>query len=126
MDKAKLKQTMYEQFEPFEIAIQKKISYLQSDNVFSVDMYVDNDNADSMADDSLIEAFNSTVSAQSAPMYQVPVQETMTQIEKTVQPQYVAETPTADSIKAHKQNIAAKIAALRGISMPGDYLKRRN
>lgn len=122
MDRAELKKTLHEQFEPLETAVQKKLEYLQSDNVFSVDAYTGNDDFGSMEDDSLANAFGSTMSAQTAPVYQNHIQETMQQIQSVSQPKYASETPTASSIATHKQNIAAKIAALRGISMPGDYL----
>ena len=122
MDREELKQTLYDQFEPLEVAVQKKLEYLQGDDVFSIDNYAEYSDGALSEDDSLTNAFNTTISPQSAPMYQNQVQETMREIQSTSQPRYAAEQPTADSIASHKQNIAAKIAALRGISMPGDYI----
>lgn len=122
MDREELKQTLHDQFEPFDLAVQKKLEYLQSDDVFGADTYGEYNNGALSEDDSLTNAFNATISPQSAPVYQNQVQETMRQIQSTSQPRYTAEAPTADSIASHKQNIAAKIAALRGISMPGDYI----
>ena len=123
MDKAELKRTLHEQFVPFDMAVQNKLEYLQSDDVFNVNDYAAyNDN--SAGDDSLENAFGSMYVAPTPPVYQAPAPEEVKRMQEAPQPTYAGNSaPTQSSISEHKQNIAAKIAALRGISMPGDYLR---
>ncbi|MBR6356182.1 MAG: hypothetical protein IKR92_04940 [Alphaproteobacteria bacterium] len=122
MDKSELKQTLHDQFVPLEKAVENKLNYLQSDDVFNTENYAAyTDNLGE--DDSLENAFNAAVSAPAKPMYQAPSPEEMRQMQQAPQPSYAEGTPTQDSISSHKQNMAARIAALRGISMPGDYLR---
>lgn len=122
MDKAELKQTLHNQFVPLAQAVEAKLQCLQDNDVFLSDAYAEDiDNYSD--DDSLENAFNSTLSASSVPMYQAPKMEEIKNMQQTPQPSYIDEAPNADSINTHKQSIAAKIAALRGISMPGDYLR---
>lgn len=126
MDKSELKRVLHNQFEPLERAAMSKLSYLQSDDVFSADSYSAYAELDSFgSDDSLENAFNETLSPPTPPMYQAPAPEEIQHIKQAPQPSYAGATPSPDSIATHKQNMAAKIAALRGISMPGDYLRTK-
>lgn len=119
MDRNELKRILKEQAEPMDAAVMKKLTYLQSDEVFT-DVFVDEENDD----DSLFNAFVGTVKP-TVPVYQQPTVSEVGVREKGVAPgDLVAEKATAQSIVEHKQNIAAKIAALRGISLPGDYLHK--
>lgn len=118
MDNNVLKQTLREQAEPLDAAVQKKLEYLQSDDVFSLD------NAYQQPEMSVEEAFQTFASAQP----QQP--EIRPQKLNTVDPQQQAvPSPfgqvSQDTMNAHKQNIAARIAALRGISLPGDYAMKK-
>lgn len=122
MDKAEIKRLLREQTEPLSQAVAKKLAYLQSDDVFT-------DTADapvSLNDESLMNAFSETASPTVVPSYTQPkAQEFYTDPQSVITPKYADATPSPDRIEEHKQNIAAKIAALRGISMPGDYLRKK-
>ena len=122
MNRAELKKTLYAQFVPFAQAVQNKLDYLKSDDVFGADSY-SSYNVVSDEDDSLEKAFNSTLSASNIPPYQNPPMEEIRQMKQAPQPTYVNQAPTDALVNTHKQNLAARIAALRGISMPGDYLR---
>lgn len=121
MDKAEIKQLLKEQVEPLSQAVAKKLAYLQSDDVFTETIeHV------SLNDDSLMNAFSETSSPTEIPAYTQPkAQEFYTDSQNLTQPKYVVREPTQDSIEEHTKSIAAKIAALRGISMPGDYLRKK-
>lgn len=122
MDKSELKRTLHDQFVPMEKAVKNKLIYLQSDDVFNTENYAAyTDNLGE--DDSLENAFSASVTTPAKPMYQAPSPEEVRQMQQAPQPSYAGEAPTQDSILSHKQNMAARIAALRGISMPGDYLR---
>ena len=98
MDRKVLKQNLHEQVVPMAEAVQKKLAYLNSDDVF-------------MNKEETSENFTDLLMAQNKAMV----------AQKRTEP-----TNTADKVAMHKQNLAAKIAALRGISnMPGDYLNRK-
>ena len=122
MDKAEIKRLLREQTEPLSQAVTKKLAYLQSDDVFT-----DTANAPvSLNDNSLMNAFSETASPTAVPAYTQPkAQDFYAGLQSATAPQYADAQPSQDSIEEHKQNIAAKIAALRGISMPGDYLRKK-
>lgn len=100
MDRNKLKQTLKEQAELIDEAVQKKLAYLNDDFLatdedFSTDVFTEllmEDNAPAKSPQKMVEA-----------------------------------TATADKIAVHKQSLAEKIAVLRGISsaVPSGYMKRR-
>ncbi|MBR1600488.1 MAG: hypothetical protein IJ677_02795 [Alphaproteobacteria bacterium] len=120
MNKSEVKRLLKEQAEPMKEAIRRKLEYLQSDDVFTEK----GENA-AKDDNSLMEAF-SEVELNVVPSYTQPSARELYQLDQTTpQPQYASQPPTPQSIDEHKQNIAAKIAALRGISMPGDYLRKK-
>ncbi len=125
MDRNELKQTLHEQFTPMDEAVQKKLDYLQSDDVFTDNPYAqEEDTSDEIGleDDSLMSAFGATVNS-AAP--RAPQQTQMS----GYHPQPAAASPqqqTAQPSASGSQSMAARIAALRGISMPGDYIKRKN
>lgn len=113
MDNNVLKQTLRDQFEPLAAAVQRKLEYLKSDDVFSLD------NVYQQPEMSVEEAFQAFASAQPQQPEERP------QKLNTAVPQQTASSPlgqaSEEAMNAHKQNIAARIAALRGISLPGDY-----
>lgn len=123
MNREELKRVLAEQFEPMNDAVQKKLAYLQSDDVFTdydENEYAQYSSAENM---SVEDAFSTLMDNQSG--YQEA--ETPRALNNgTYKPvaSINVETATMENIKAHKQNIAAKIAALRGISLPGDYLDK--
>lgn len=107
-----------------EQAVIKKLAYLQSDDIFADDDVLETQDDD----DSLLAAFNESIATKpvSAPLYKQPsAKEFYQTTQNTAQPKYTAQPPTPQSIEEHKQNIAARIAALRGISTPGDYLRKK-
>ena len=120
MDKAEIKKLLKEQIEPMDCAVKRKLEYLQSDDVFTEEYTT------KVQDDiSLMNAFSENMPSINAPVYSQPsAREFYQSNQSRPEPKYVSE-PTSQSINEHKQNIAAKIAALRGMSMAGDYLKRK-
>lgn len=101
MDRNILKKTLHEQVIPMAEAVRKKLAYLQGDDVFSVP----NQQQTEVHFTDLLMMQNEPKKISS----------------KTVEPQN-----TADKVAVHKQSVAAKIAALRGVStMPGQYLNRK-
>lgn len=125
MDKAKLKQTLKEQHTPLLQSIQQKLTYLQSENVFNAGYY-SAPKISSSEDDSLLNAFTSSNNNVSAiPAYQAPSPAAVQQMQQAPQPKPVSDTQNSASNSASAQNMAARIAALRGISMPGDYLRKK-
>ncbi|MBQ9270834.1 MAG: hypothetical protein IJ218_01020 [Alphaproteobacteria bacterium] len=126
MDKAELKQILRAQIEPLDIAAKRKLAYLQSDDVFTDTPETYESITDSLTDTSLADAFASTISAHPEPAYQPQTQAYRNNANTHKVPQYATSNPSAETIASHKQNIAAKIAALRGISMPGDYLSKKH
>lgn len=124
MDRQLIKNTLKEQAEPMSQAVAKKLAYLQSDDVFVEE---GNEISTPREDDSLLAAFSETVQPANIPTYNQPTAEELnkTSVSTATQPRYVSQAPTEQSISNHKQNLAARIAALRGISSPGDYLRRK-
>lgn len=128
MDRNELLRTLKEQFAPMDEAVQKKLDYLQSDDVFTDNPYAQDDDVDEagLGDDSLMNAFGAGGSIAPTPNYNHPPEAA-----RPGQPQAAAPHPQSapaqpTSPASGGQSMAAKIAALRGISMPGDYLKRKN
>lgn len=121
MDKPEIKRLLREQAEPMKQAVERKLAYLQSDDVFTEsEVHTPQD------DDSLWEAFSGTAEKKPVPTYSQPnPREFYQNMQSSAQPKYVGNAPSHENIEEHKQNIAAKIAALRGISMPGDYLRQK-
>ncbi len=120
MDRNELKRTLHEQFIPMREAVQKKLEYLQSDDVFTDSPYSIEDDDVNMEDDDLMNAFGGSGSTQppAAPRQQPPA--------AGYQATQQAAAQGAPEASSPAQNMAARIAALRGISMPGDYLRRKN
>lgn len=123
MDRNELKNTLHEQFAPMDEAVQKKLEYLQSDDVFTDNPYMQDDGGDDLGGDSLMSAFGATGNSAAPKIEKQPPIAGYTPSPAAAAPQQpAAQSPTASS----SQSMAARIAALRGISMPGDYLKRKN
>lgn len=121
MDKPEIKRLLREQVEPMSQAVAKKLAYLQSDDVFT-----EPGTQVSQEDNSLLEAFSGSAQPTSVSSYsQMSAREFYQNQQSVPQPKYLGNAPTQHTIEEHKQNIAAKIAALRGISMPGDYLRQK-
>lgn len=127
MDNAVLKKTLYDQFEPLDVAVQKKLDYLNSDDVFAIETNSFDDLTDEEQNLSIEDAFSAFASAQphntvdtvSPGLNRVPTRPTTSATSaQSTQP---TEEKTVDT---SKQSLAARIAALRGISMSGDYLKK--
>ncbi len=123
MDNTEIKRILREQVEPLDRAVSKKLAYLQSDEVFTDDMA---EEQIPQNDDSLLSAFSMTSQPAPVPQYKHPeIKEVVNNTQTNYRPRYIEKEPTSQSIEDHQQNIAAKIAALRGISMPGDYLRNK-
>lgn len=118
MDRAELKNTLQKQSEPLDAAVQKKLVYLQSDDVFEMDAQA---GYDAGFDDSLENAFAQTMKPQPIMDYSEPSTE-----ETDRMAQYPDSKPKLENVSEHTQNMAARIAALRGISLPGDYIRKKN
>lgn len=111
MDKDFLKKMLHEQIEPMDIAIKNKLQYLKSDEVFT-----DEPNAayigsfsDSDIDTMFSNAFSSAIKPDTQQSYDYP--------------KGTGET-SPNSASRHKL-IAEKIAALRGINIDSDYLRKK-
>lgn len=117
MDKNELKRVLHEQFAPIAEAVQRKLEYLQSEDVFTDNPYPFESDGDSNNDDSaLMSAFGGTSNA--APSGPAPSA-------VAPRPTNVSSANSEPAAPAQSQNMAARIAALRGISMPGDYLSHK-
>lgn len=123
MDNTEIKRILREQAEPLDRAVSKKLAYLQSDEVFTDGI---DEEQIPQNDDSLLSAFLMTSQPASVPQYKhQEIKEVVNNAQPNYRPRYIEQEPTSQSIEDHQQNIAAKIAALRGISMPGDYLRNK-
>ena len=128
MDNTELLNTLNEQKIPLDVAVEQKLAYLQSDNVFSPDddYYLAHfatyaNTKDSDDDDELLSAFgagNMKSSANHTSNMQI-------------QPQRIAvpQSSSQSQSQAQRQNapmsLADRIAALRGaISVPEEYKRR--
>lgn len=123
MNRDELKQTLTEQFEPFGSAVRKKLAYLQSNDVFT-DYDEDAYSQPSSEYLSVEDAFSTFADAKPYDIEDTKPKALNNGAYKPVSTIKV-EQPTTETIQSHKQNIAAKIAALRGVSMPGDYLNKK-
>lgn len=123
MDRALLKQTLKQQSMPMKTAVAQKLAYLQSDDVFMTDDYVTPDFVIAHgAEDDFAGAFGGGMSQ--AQRQSVAATSATSNIQSA---QYHNTEPTQmTSFEEHKQSIAEKIAALRGIkTMPGEYLNNK-
>ena len=133
MNRQELKQTLKNQALSFDVDVQKKLLYLQGDNVSSEDeeipSYVP-------AEDDFLEAFvdepDSPVSSLKSANSYFQSFEYNNLREKALHNQYVTDEddyPQATRQKSEyqdrKRSFAERIAALRGVSLPGDYLRHR-
>lgn len=118
MDKVELKKVLHEQFAPMTEAVQRKLEYLQSEEVFTDNPYYPFEN-DNEGDSELLSAFGGNTNVQPPRPAQSPA--------PAASPRAIPVSPAGQSAAApaQPQNMAARIAALRGISMPGDYLARQ-
>ena len=112
MDRDFLKKMLHDQMEPLDIAVKNKLQYLESDEVFtdSPNVAYTGSFSDSDIDTMFSDAFSSTLEKASG-----------------LQPDD-APTRISDGTTAHvsrHQIIADKIAALRGISVDSDYLRKK-
>ena len=113
MDKDELKKILHEQFEPIELAAKRKLMYLQSDNVFLDAANEEDTEEKPVTDSSLEDAFSYFSAPQPVSAYE--------------EPKETGDNTMRDmsGIRERKQNIAARIAAIKGLSMPGDYLSNK-
>lgn len=124
MRREELKQTLVEQFEPMSHAVQKKMTYLQSEDIFT-DYMEDYSNQYSGMDILSVEdAFATFADSHSQHIEDIKPR-ALNDVSYKSASTIKVEQATPETIQSHKQNIAAKIAALRGISMPGDYLNKK-
>ena len=130
MDKQKLRELMRDQISTFDCDITKKLNYLINSklldyNYYKLDVYrqklnftSDNDllnafigNSDAVKlgeDGALANAFMAVTS--SSPNPSEPIS---------------SEQKSSADVNTRIQNINARLAALRGVSMPGDYLRKK-
>lgn len=126
MDRQKLKNLLHEQSSPFDEAVQKKLDYLMSDDVFSLEnnpyansfrnIQIDDEDEFSHAfsddDSSFDEAFDD---------------EYEDGYEDVDEDDYDDEEDGEASQAAAPKTLAERIAMLRGVStLPGSYLNKKN
>lgn len=122
MDKFELKELLKAQTEPMAQAVEKKLAYLRSDEVFTDEEFQQN----SQNDNSLLDAFSEATATPYIHQYQQPTaKEIASNARNGMFARQIENEDFEQNIEKHNQNIAAKIAALRGISMPGDYLRNK-
>jgi len=138
MDKQELKKTLREQCAPFAESVRKKIEYLQGDDVF----LAEEDNLQEEKDLSLEEAFDmAMLSEPSMTSFEDPLSGALMRPSVSERPLTSPSMPDfhlspstessgdiaarQQNIQERKQNIAAKIAALRGISVPSAYINKK-
>lgn len=99
MDRNILKRTLQKQVIPMSEAVNRKLAYLKGDEVFTIE------------DEKTTQTFTDLLIGEG----------------KTTKPQpHIEPSEITVKIATHKQTVAEKIAALRGIStMPGQYLNRK-
>lgn len=124
MHREELKQTLVNQFEPMNDAVQKKLAYLQSEDIFTDYMDDYSSQYSGMDNLSVEDAFETFAGARSHPAEEVKPR-ALNDVSYKPTSTLKVEQATPETIQSHKQNIAAKIAALRGISVPGDYLDKK-
>ena len=130
MDDKELFNTLNEQKIPLDVAVEQKLAYLQSDNVFSPDddyylthfaTYTNTQSRDNSDDDELLSAFGA----------QSEKQPTNSLSNMRIQPQRIEVPRSAAQPQAQNQqqnapmSLADRIAALRGaISVPNEYKRK--
>ena len=120
MNKSEIKRILIEQTEPMDTAVERKLAYLRSDD------FAGDTEQLLQSDDSLLNAFSIKINKPNVLKYEQPsIRELHQNTLSKPEPKYVTQGPTEETIQEHKQNLAARIAALRGISSPGDYLRRK-
>jgi hypothetical protein len=99
MDRNILKNTLQKQIVPMSEAVNRKLAYLKGEKVFAIE------------DEETTQTFTDLLIEEG----------------KTTKPQpHIEPTEITDKIATHKQTVAEKIAALRGITAtPGQYLNRK-
>lgn len=112
MDRDFLKKILHEQMEPLDVAVKNKLHYLESDEVFTdvPTVAYKGSFSDSDIDTMFSDAFSTSIEKAPKPQPGNP-------------PVRIGEGATTH-VSRH-QIIADKIAALRGISVDSDYLRKR-
>lgn len=134
MDRQKLKNLLHEQSSPFDEAVQKKLDYLMSDDVFSLEnnpyansfrnIQIDDEDEFSHAfsddDSSFDEAFDDEYEDEDEDGYE--------DVDEDVdEDDYGDEEDGEVSQAAAPKTLAERIAMLRGVStLPGSYLNKKN
>jgi hypothetical protein len=118
MDRALLKRTLKQQATPMKTAVAQKLAYLQGDDVFTTDDYVTPDLVvGHEAEEDIAGAFGGITP-------QTHRQSAASDVQPM--PYHNTEPTQMTPFEEHKQSIAEKIAALRGIkTMPGEYLNNK-
>lgn len=121
MNKAEVIKIIKEQAEPMNEAVARKLDRLQSDEVFN-DKFLLN----TKQEDNLLAAFNEVIRSNTvndySPDYNNKSSENTFNEPMPKQEGFPVPPQSGD---AHKKNLAARLAALRGLSMPGDYITRK-
>ena len=115
MNRQYLKQTLKDQVVPFDLAVKNKLAYLNSDDVFKND----ENNAIEMPDSKIEDAFDAFYKDNNDYVSPEPKNLNIAHSNMT------STQENQQSIQNNYQSISAKIAALRGISLPGDYLHKK-
>lgn len=131
MDKQEIKELMHMQASSFNEDVASKLEYLKGDDVFQ-EYETDNsgnDNLNKELEEALFsESYSKHKSAETVQFISPEVPQTShfsqnIKVQTEVSPQAVPQNQS-QAISSSKQRVAEKIAALRGISLAGDYIRR--
>lgn len=127
MDKKELKQALIDQFVPYDEAVQDKLDYLQSDDVFSSPGVMEEDETDELSlENAFGDEVNSTPRRRASRRHQEDYDDEDYDDEDYDEDDEDYDDEDEDSCPRKPQTMAEKIAALRGISaMPGDYIRKK-
>ena len=129
MDKQKLKELMRDQISTFSGDITKKLNYLVNSelldyNYYKIDIYRQKLNFKNDSD--LLNAFIGNSDGKQINDENVFANAFMTSnpMSHSSKPQSNKQNNSSTDVNDRIQNINSRLAALRGLSMPGDYLRK--
>ena len=123
MNNIEIKQILKKQAASFNEDVQKKLRYLRGEDVFVSDFYHYDFSA--LAEDELLSAFLHSSDSKSV-FSEVDSRSigTHDQDAYSVKKQETSLLKREDDYLRRKKQIASRIAALRGTSLPGEYLRK--
>ena len=119
MDRDFLKKMLRDQSEPLDAAAKRKLAYLESDDVFSETS--EDVNSGSLSDTDISAMFSNAFATSASPQSSQSVSTSAVQLTHAAG----KNTDTAKTTPSRHQVIADKIAALRGMVVDTDYMRRK-